>query len=951
MTGIIPKVCFPQFLRLTSFLFLIAISVLSSAISTRGAEQAGSNVTPNVEQVPFSPNTFKTGEDCKWSQHSTSMLKFPAGDLYIAKPENAKSRDTWLKAAREYRQFMRGELPENAPLFVEIEYNGVRAWLRMENDLAKAYDIMPDDKLVWKFEARYLSGNDELCAAFDFPQRDTNNWVDWSTVNDSVKIPTDGNWHTLEITQTVPKFDSKNLYARPMLGMDATHDPAKGHVQIRNATLEIISPTESQKESLTNVIPNLAKQTGIDRSLYDEKSQKWLQGAFTCHFTFMYDKSFYDPSTIGYQIDSFLEDGEKEFGGYDVILLWHAYPRIGVDHRNQLDFYRDMPGGAEAIREIVNECHERGVKVFINYNPWDTGTHREGKTDEDFLVDFVLETQVDGIFLDTMVGDSPILRQKLDAVRPGITLSPEGNPSILDLGICNSSWAQWCDDPVSPSLDLRKWLEPRHMRWQIWRWNLSHREEIRRAFFGGGGMIVWENVFGVHNPWNAADRFLWKRAVSILKQFTPLFTSDAWEPYYPAAWESDDESVRSDALNGLYIHKWPGKNGETIFTLWYEGKPLSKKTGPVAVYDRTDYALFEVPYNPQMRYYDLWNGKEIFPERSKNNEKNVVIRGMIDRHSDLGCFIEIPKESVTINFNAFLNNQANMASESTQKMNVYDNRNESCSVSEPPKITRTPTTSEAEEKVPAGMSYVPGSNVRMQIEHMRRECGCYSDPDTPADLEEVFTWGHVHNTNMKHDFEVEVKSFMIDQTEVSNAEFKRFLDATGYEPEHDKNFLAHWPSGVMPAELADHPVVYVDINDAKAYAEWAGKRLPTEAEWHLAAQGTDGRIWPWGNEEPNEKRVNQTDGTLPVNSLPDGRSPFGCYNMSGNVYEWTDSERDDAHTRFAIIRGGSYFQAKGSGWYMDGGARPNTHHAKFILMWPGLDRCDTIGFRCVKDIK
>jgi hypothetical protein len=67
------------------------------------------------------------------------------------------------------------------------------------------------------------------------------------------------------------------------------------------------------------------------------------------------------------------------------------------------------------------------------------------------------------------------------------------------------------------------------------------------------------------------------------------------------------------------------------------------------------------------------------------------------------------------------------------------------------------------------------------------------------------------------------------------------------------------------------------------------------------------------------------------------------------VWEWTESVRDDGHTRFAIIRGGSYFKAEGSHWYMQGGPKPCNHHAKFILMWPGLDRCATIGFRCVVD--
>jgi formylglycine-generating enzyme required for sulfatase activity len=152
----------------------------------------------------------------------------------------------------------------------------------------------------------------------------------------------------------------------------------------------------------------------------------------------------------------------------------------------------------------------------------------------------------------------------------------------------------------------------------------------------------------------------------------------------------------------------------------------------------------------------------------------------------------------------------------------------------------------------------------------------------------------------------------------------------------------------MPANLADHPVVYVDLDDARAYAAWCGKRLPTEPEWQAAAQGNDGREWPWGGAFDPAK-CNPGGATLPVRALPEGRSPAGCHQMSGNVWEWTESVRDDGHTRFCMLRGGSWFRAEGSGWYVPGGPQPCTSHAKFLLLWPGLDRCSTVGFRCVKD--
>ena len=149
-----------------------------------------------------------------------------------------------------------------------------------------------------------------------------------------------------------------------------------------------------------------------------------------------------------------------------------------------------------------------------------------------------------------------------------------------------------------------------------------------------------------------------------------------------------------------------------------------------------------------------------------------------------------------------------------------------------------------------------------------------------------------------------------------------------------------------------YDTVYVDLDDARAYAAWAGKRLPTEEEWQYAAQGPNGLKYPWGNQmEAGRANGGETGGTTPVRAFPNGCSPFGCYDMCGNVWQWTESERSDGRTRFCILRGGSYFAAQGSNWYVDGGPRPTDFATKFLLMWPGLDRCSTIGFRCVVDLE
>jgi hypothetical protein len=127
------------------------------------------------------------------------------------------------------------------------------------------------------------------------------------------------------------------------------------------------------------------KELNYDDKYYRDEAFAWVPSSLVSTKIMSWEMLFIDPETSEYTVDKFLDYGEAEYGGFDSVLLWQAYPRIGFDERNQFDYYRELPGGLEGLREVTRLCHDRGVDVFINYNPWDRGTRREvGFEDYDY---------------------------------------------------------------------------------------------------------------------------------------------------------------------------------------------------------------------------------------------------------------------------------------------------------------------------------------------------------------------------------------------------------------------------------------------------------------------------------------------------------------------------------------------------------------------------------------
>ena len=201
---------------------------------------------------------------------------------------------------------------------------------------------------------------------------------------------------------------------------------------------------------------------------------------------------------------------------------------------------------------------------------------------------------------------------------------------------------------------------------------------------------------------------------------------------------------------------------------------------------------------------------------------------------------------------------------------------------------------------------------------------------------------------------VDLPAFKMDKYLVTNAQYALFVAATGYRAPLD------WKDGKIPKGRKLHPVTMVTWSDARAYAKWAGKRLPTEEEWEKAARGTDGRRWPWGNKmDPTKLNTYYTVGTTtPVNKYPQGASPYGLLDMAGNVNEWTSTdflpyEGSKASLGLFDVGGGSrtrniHFKVLRGGTWRSDPFSTQSFQRNFSL--PNY-ASDFYGFRCVEDVK
>lgn len=342
----------------------------------------------------------------------------------------------------------------------------------------------------------------------------------------------------------------------------------------------------------------------IDMKQYKRDDFSWYRDSLLHHFTFVYGREVFDYESKKININRLLDQGD-EFGGYDIIILWHQYPRLGIDQRSQWDFFYDFPGGVEGIKEIVEIAHRRGTRVFLPYKPWDISQDDSTISVAGKLADLVDKTNIDGFFLDTMNNVPAKYRKLIDDVKPGVLFCSEGHPGdIKSLEIETSSWDQYWNWESMPEVDLLRYVMPEHVSPIVARWHLGDKKDllIKRAVFNGVGIVIWQDVFGSWLPYSEKQKSIIKKWKQVWCANKNAFTCSNPIPLYPTI------------NKGLFCNMFPSDDGDTIvYTL----------------YNDNDYAVrgdLIVHTNPRLNSIDeCWLKTDVYL-KLKNN---LIISGSI----------------------------------------------------------------------------------------------------------------------------------------------------------------------------------------------------------------------------------------------------------------------------------------------------------------------------------
>ncbi|MBE3001258.1 SUMF1/EgtB/PvdO family nonheme iron enzyme [Nocardiopsis sp. HNM0947] len=552
-----------------------------------------------------------------------------------------------------------------------------------------------------------------------------------------------------------------------------------------------------------------------DGSAYRHPGAAWAARCRTVAQVWLWDELLYSFEEHRFTPERFLADARERFGGLDAVVLWHAYPVIGLDDRNQWDLYRNVPGLA-GPDGLVAALHAAGVGVFVDYNPWDVGTRR-GEDDGTELAALVADLGADGVFLDTLKKADPGLVERLNAARPGIVLEGESKLPVEQIEDHALSWAQFFADSPVPGVLRAHWYERRHMQHHVRRWHRDHTEELQSAWLNGVGVMVWEVVFGVWVGWSRRDAATLSRMSAVQRAADELLSEGEWTPLA--------ELSAGAERAGVYASRWE-LDGLTLWTLVNRGE--HDHTGPV------------IPEGagPGGALFDLTGGGRL----SGAGHTRVPGRGVA---ALLHVAEGVPEPAW---LPGLLEELARLPHEPDARF--------------PHRLARRVEPSPAGPRgshVPdPDAVVVPAGPYVLTVRYRARETGMYQGAPYVDEWKPLPPRLHDPRT-LQRDGELTCP-VAVSAHEVTNAEFAAFLDETGYAPAPAHRFLAHWSDGRPAPETRGEPVTFVDLGDARAYCAWRGGRLPTEDEWQLAGEQGGLRrgepaVWNWTESEHSDGRT------------------------------------------------------------------------------------------------
>ncbi|HEY1482693.1 MAG TPA: hypothetical protein VGF19_08230, partial [Candidatus Acidoferrum sp.] len=487
----------------------------------------------------------------------------------------------------------------------------------------------------------------------------------------------------------------------------------------------------------------------FDDADYQRAELAWTQRVFSQVQLLVWDRSIYDPETGKYTPEKFLTETESRIGPIDAVLLWHVYPNIGVDDRNQFDLLRDLPGGLPAVKNLVDEFHRHHVKVFFPILAWDSGTREESTAPFIALTQLLKEIGADGINFDTLESVPAEFRAASGNAQHPLALEPQfeiRDESLAWSTLGWNDWVTWEDVPYPfvPMVNKSRWLEPRHMVNVTDRFTRDKTDSLQHAFFNGVGYATLENLWGFWYPMTPHDAEALLRFTRIERAFAENLVSADWQPH------------TATLQAGVFASKFPGAS-RTLWTMVNRNE-----------YDVTGEQL-RVPFHRGLRYYDLWRGRELQP----------VLHGE-------EATLQFPIEG--LGFAAVLSTEEApdapslqpllgfMAGRSKRPLGSYPRAWSAVSQT----IVEIPRTKPV-ATAPEGMLSIPEADYDFSVRGVEIEGG--NDPGVDVQ----YPWED--SARRSHRNRVHISRFYMDRTPVTNVQYKRFLDATHYHPADDHNFL------------------------------------------------------------------------------------------------------------------------------------------------------------------